>query len=72
MKKMKNIDNVNIEGLDILKQLVSDVQGAPFPKDVNNELYEIWYEHAQRIAIQCLEYLDKNFPDIKEEGIPDF
>lgn len=67
--KMKKLDR---DGLAILKQLVSDVQGAPFPHDINNELYYIWYEHAQRIAIQCLEYLDHHFPDAKNEGIPKF
>ena len=38
MEKSKNLD---AEGLAILKQLVSDVQGAPFPNDVNSELYQI-------------------------------
>ena len=66
---MAKIDD---EGLAILKQLVSDVQGAPFPQDVNNELYDIWYEHAQRVVIQCLEYSDLNFPELKEEDIPEF
>lgn len=66
---MRKIDR---DGLAILKQLVSDVQGAPFPHDVNSELYYIWYEHAQRIALQCLEYLDQYFPDHKTEGLPKF
>ena len=69
MEKSKNLD---AEGLAILKQLVSDVQGAPFPNDVNSELYQIWYEHAQRVAIRCLEYLDVNFPELKEDDVPDF
>lgn len=60
---MKKIDH---EGYEILKQLVSDVQGAPYPNVVDNELYRIWYEHAQQIAIQCLEYIDKNFPKDKD------
>lgn len=67
---MKKIDH---EGYEILKQLVSDVQGAPYPNVVDNELYKIWYEHAQQIAIQCLEYIDKNFPKDKETGkLPKF
>ena len=60
---MKKIDH---EGYEILKQLVSDVQGAPYPNVVDNELYKIWYEHAQQVAIQCLEYIDKNFPKDKD------
>lgn len=67
---MKKMDK---EGYAIMKQLVSDVQGAPYPNDVNNELYGIWYEHAQQIAIQCLEYIDKNFPNDKNmDGLPKF
>ncbi len=67
MKKM------NSEGYQILKQLVSDVQGAPYPNVIENELYKIWYEHAQQIAIQCLEYLDKTFPQERtSEKLPKF
>jgi hypothetical protein len=65
---MKKIDH---EGYEILKQLVSDVQGAPYPGDIENELYRIWYEHAQQVAIQCLEYIDKNFPK-DSESLPKF
>ena len=56
---MKKIDH---EGYEIMKQLVSDVQGAPYPNNIENELYRIWYEHAQIVAIQCLEYIARNFP----------
>jgi hypothetical protein len=65
---MKKIDQ---EGYLILKQLVSDVQGAPYPNVVENELYRICYEHAQQVAIQCLEYIDKNFPKEKD-SLPKF
>ena len=41
-----------------LKQLISDIQGAPYPSNVSNELYTIWYEHAQTMATQALEYLN--------------
>ncbi len=45
------------------RQLVSDVQGAPYPGDnFEPELYRIWYEHVQRSAVECFEYLDANFP----------
>lgn len=48
----------------MLRDLVSDVQGAPYPgEDLKPELYRIWYEHAQKAAINCYEFLDDNFPD---------
>lgn len=53
----------NIEELaKLTRQLVSDVQGAPFPGNFEPELYSIWYEHVQRGAQNCFEYLDENFP----------
>ncbi len=49
--------------VEMLRQLVSDVQGAPYPgDDIDKELYAIWYEHAQSAAVMCFEYLDENFP----------
>ena len=52
--------------LEIIKNLVSDVQGAPYPGDeVKPELYAIWYEHCQRDAV---EFLDENFPDKTDIG----
>ena len=44
-----------------LRNLVSDVQGAPYPGNVNEELYYIWYEHAQKNAMDCFEFLDEYF-----------
>jgi len=50
--------------VEMLRQLVSDVQGAPYPgEDIKGELYSIWYEHAQKAAVTCFEYLDENFPE---------
>ena len=58
------MDKKTKQCIEMLRQLVSDVQGAPYPgDDVNSELYSIWYEHAQRAAVQCFEYLDENFPE---------
>lgn len=52
----------------MMRDLVSDVQGAPFPgPDLKPELYEIWYEHAQRAAVACFEYLNDNFPEEKKD-----
>ena len=36
-----------------LRALVSDVQGAPYPSAIENELYTIWFEHIQRSAMDC-------------------
>ena len=54
--------------IKMMRDLVSDVQGAPFPrKKKKNELYEIWYEHAQRAAVECFEYLNDNFPEEQKQ-----
>ncbi len=53
---------------DMMRQLVSDVQGAPYPgEDLEMDLYKIWYEHVQRNAQNCYEFLDENFPKEQEE-----
>ena len=54
--------------IKMLRQLVSDIQGAPYPSDdLEPDLYRIWYEHVQSAGVQCLEYLDENFPLEKED-----
>lgn len=52
---------------DKLRKLVSDVQGAHYPGNLEDELYEIWYEHIQRTAVECFEFLDANFPREQED-----
>ena len=56
--------NKNVEELTkLMRQLVSDVQGAPFPSEkIEQELYSIWYEHVQRGAQNCFEFLEQHFP----------
>ena len=62
------MDKKNLEVIKMLRSLVSDVQGAPFPDDdLKPELYKIWYEHAQVAAIQCFEYLNANFPKEQQQ-----
>lgn len=47
----------------MIRQLVSDVQGAPYPgQGFEPEVYRIWYEHVQKNAQDCYEFLDANFP----------
>lgn len=56
------------ECIQMLRDIVSDVQGAPFPgQELNLELYSIWYEHAQKAAVQCFEFLNANFPKEQDE-----
>lgn len=50
-------------GFAILRQLMSDVEGAPSPGVMKDELYSIWYEHAQNVAQEALEYLNTSDPD---------
>ena len=56
------------ECLTMMRQLVTDIQGAPYPGDsFPPELYRIWYEHAQKAAVECFEYMEENFPTDKED-----
>ncbi|HUW41351.1 MAG TPA: hypothetical protein VMV90_10085 [Rectinemataceae bacterium] len=50
-------------GITLLRQLISDMEGAPYPGVVDGELYTIWYEHAQSVAQEALEYLNTEHPD---------
>lgn len=51
---------------------MSDVEGAPFPGSVQEELYAIWYEHAQSVAQEALEYLNQVDPAYgRDEAVPD-
>lgn len=52
------------ECVKIMRNLVSDIQGAPYPgEEIKPELYSIWYEHVQRDAVNAFEFLDENYPD---------
>lgn len=65
MKKDQKLEKC----LKMMRKLVSDVQGAPYPgADLEPELYRIWYEHVQRACADCLEYLDENYP-LEQEDI---
>ncbi len=47
------------KGYEIMRKLIADIEGAPFPQTIARELYLIWYEHVQSIAQEALEYLDE-------------
>ncbi len=58
-------------GLALLRQLMSDVEGAPFLGE-RDELYAIWYEHAQSVAQEALEYLNGLDPSYgKDPALPE-
>ncbi|MBP5251974.1 MAG: hypothetical protein J6Z17_06130 [Treponema sp.] len=61
------MDKKTKELIELIRQLVSDVQGAPYPGEFEPELYQIWYEHVQRNAQNCFEYLNDNFEVDKKE-----
>lgn len=62
------MDKKNKKCIEMMRDLVSAVQGAPFPGgDLKSELYEIWYEHAQKSAVECFEFLNDNFPSDKTD-----
>lgn len=65
VKKKTNSKDTTIQA--IIRQLVSDIQGAPYPYTVSSELYTIWYEHAQLIAVQALEYLNESGLEDKDK-----
>ena len=56
------------KGFAILRQLMSDVEGAPSPGVIKDELYSIWYEHVQSVAQEALEYLNTSDPDYGPDG----
>lgn len=59
------------KGLALLRQLMSEIEGAPFPAELDLERYAIWYEHAQKGAQEALEYLNDLDPDYgKKNGLP--
>jgi len=66
---MDDMQKLLKECAEKLRKLVSDVQGAPYPGNLENELYMIWYEHIQKTAIDCFEFLDENIPQEKEDPI---
>lgn len=56
----------------LMRELVSNVQGAPYPgEDINKELYYIWYEHAQSAAVECFRFLSEYFPEEEKKIISD-
>lgn len=59
------MEPMNERGYVLLRQLIADVEGAPFPSTINNELYTIWYEHVREAAHEALEFLNTYDPDYR-------
>jgi len=63
------MDKKTKQCIKMLQDLVSDVQGAPFPGgEIKSELYSIWYEHAQRSAQTCIEFINDTFAKEQKEA----
>lgn len=66
--KEEIMDKKAKEFADMMRQLVSDVQGAPYPgSGFEPELYNIWYEHVQRNAQNCFELLEEAYPQDRSD-----
>ncbi len=44
------------KSLELPRQLISDLEGSPYPNVIDNELYTIWYGHVQAAAGKVLEF----------------
>ncbi len=60
---MTETDSRESEEIRQIKSLVSVLQGAPYPTNVNDELYRIWYEHSLNSVSDALAYLDRHTDD---------
>lgn len=55
------------KGYTIIRKLIADVEGAPYPHTIDNELYTIWYEHVQIIAQEALGFLNDKNENLEKE-----
>jgi hypothetical protein len=54
--------------LELLRQVMRDVEGAPSPGLFGDELYGGWHEHAQAPAQEALQYQNAMNPEYGQEG----
>lgn len=59
--------NMNAKEIELFKNLISTIEGAPYPVDWENELYQIWFEHSKETVNDALAYLNTHYPDKEEE-----
>jgi hypothetical protein len=56
--KEKSMSVDHKDCLRLIKRLVSIIEGAPYPTNVEPELYSIWHDHAMEHVTDALEYID--------------
>ncbi|MBN1648492.1 MAG: hypothetical protein JW874_10690 [Spirochaetales bacterium] len=53
----------------LIKELISTLQGAPYPTALNKELYSIWYEHSLIAINNAYSFLNKSGKEPEEETV---
>lgn len=56
--------------VQLIKELISTLQGAPYPTSVNDELYAIWYEHSLIAINNAYAFINKPAQPEEETEIP--
>ena len=56
--------------VQLIRELISTLQGAPYPTSVNDELYAIWYEHSLIAINNAYAFINKSEQDEEETEIP--
>lgn len=57
------------EYVNLVKQLISEIEGAPYPSQINNGLYTIWYEHAIMVATNALGKISDHLETEKKDNM---
>ena len=65
----KNSSTNESKEVQLIKELISTLQGAPYPTSINQELYEIWYEHSLIAINNAYSFLNKS-ETVEETEIP--
>ncbi len=55
----------------IIKMLINTIEGAPYPLEINSELYNIWYEHSKIAANDALMYMSDKIPEEELKNVDD-
>lgn len=58
-----------MDAVDLLKKLISLLEGAPYPASIDNDLYTIWYEHSREAVGDALGFLNEQ-GELEEGQIP--
>ena len=63
----RNSDANDSMEIHLIKELISTLQGAPYPTSLNEELYSIWYEHSLIAINNAYAFLNKSEKDVETE-----